>query len=182
MLEALAAVVGNRLQRRATPFHCGKIIHHGVADTAVQAALALARRVHVPRTELLREQPFATNFIAICARSYWTIRPNGLQNLPEVILRVAIVLLGGQRRRAGETAKDQQARLAANERRQAGQHGSRPVITHVIAHDTSALSRGSASSALALVALANASAGMPRRLATCCAMRGNSPGSLRPWR
>src|SRR5665647_2157360 len=154
MLEALAAVVRNGLQLRTKPLQLSKIVHHRVADVAVQAALALARRVHVPHTELLGQQPLATNFIAIYARSYWTRRPNGLQNLPEMVLRVPIVLLRRQRGQARETAQDEQARAAGDDRWQAGQHGINP------------LSLGKACSALAVVASASASADRPRRLAT----------------
>ena len=78
-----------------------------------------------------------------------------MKNRPELVARVAVVLLGGQRRCARETAQNQKARLRADPRRQAGQHASK------------ALSLGRAYKALAVLASASAWIDRPRSSATC---------------
>ena len=99
------------------------------------------------------------------------IGKNSEKNRPKVIARVPVVLLGGERRHTGEASQHQQARVGRQHRGQTRQH---------TALFSNAASFGKASQALAVVASASASVLIPRSSATVCAMRGSSPGSLRP--
>ena len=126
--ETFAAIVGNRRQIGAEFSQASQVIEQRAANTAVQTAFTLASRVDIPQTQAFVEQPLATYLIAAYARAYWARGPNSSQNRPEVVARVAVVLLRRQGCRARKTAENQQARLRRNQRRQTRQHVSKALI------------------------------------------------------
>jgi len=137
VFEALAAVVRNQPQLRAQRQDAGKVVDLGLADVGIQAALALATGVHIPQAHAARQQPGAavsvagwhlgfTNFIAVCAfrqsaralkRMQFTEHPG--HDGPEVVARVAVILLRRQRSRPRKTAQHQHTGVRSDQRWQA---------------------------------------------------------------
>lgn len=117
MAKALCAVVRQPAQLRAACAQRGKIIHLWAADCRVQAALALAAVIHIPQPESTIEQPGTAPRIVL-RPGLRLVRPQRLQQTPELVLRVRIVLLRDQRGLARKAAQHQQLRLRPDHRRE----------------------------------------------------------------
>ncbi|MCY1373298.1 hypothetical protein D9M69_605640 [compost metagenome] len=120
VLEALAAVVSDGGELRQ--LQAGDVVHDRRADRGVEAALALAGAVHVPHAEAAIEQPVAARAVAVCARRKQGVGPEGLQDLPELILGMRIVLLPLERLDARKATEDEHTCVGRDDGRKAGQH------------------------------------------------------------
>ena len=118
--KALPAVVGDGLQCGAALAQAGEVVEFGGADGGVQTAFALASGVHVPDAQTVRQR--RRDALGVACR-HQVLRPQRAQDFPELVLRVAIVLLGAQRGDAGETAEHQHAGVRIEHRGQALQAG-----------------------------------------------------------
>lgn len=123
--KALAAVVRHRHDLGAARGERGEVVEDGVADGGVETALARARRVHVPQAHALREQPADPFFIAPTDHFTLGWRPNRLDDAPEVVVRMRVVLLRRERSHAREAAKHHQHGVVAHDRCEASQR--RPI-------------------------------------------------------
>lgn len=89
MAKALAPIVGDCRQPGAARAQARKIVDLRVANMGVQAAHALTAGIHIPQPQAPRQQPLAALAIMLRQR---VLRPQRLQNAPEMVLRVRIVL------------------------------------------------------------------------------------------
>src|SRR5690606_22458876 len=136
-----------------------------------EAAFALAGGIDIPDAQATRPHDIEPLRIR---QGHQVLLPEHAQDLPELVLRMAVVLLRTQRGHAREAAQHQQARGNRIEnRRQSGQWRHE-------APAASASSRGSATRALAAVGAAGSAGAMPRRPAITSPMRGSSAGVLTP--
>ena len=72
MAKTLGPIVRDGLQPGAALAQGGEVIHHGVADLAVQAALAFATGVHIPQAHTAGQQPVTPDLIAAEAANLGT--------------------------------------------------------------------------------------------------------------
>ena len=170
LAKALGPVVGHGFQPRARLGQGREIVQLRIADRRVQAAFAVAAAVHVPQRQPLVAQGLQPGFVA---ERYQVGLPQLRQNLPELVLRMPVVALLGQRACPREAAQQQQPRIRR-------QHRCQSREPHTVA-GTSAARRGRASIALRAVASAASSGEMPRNAARAAPMRGSSTGELRAW-
>lgn len=104
MPKTLTPIVGNGGKLRAAAMQAGKVVDQRMANAGVQTARALTAGIHIPHTQATRQQPrSARGTHQAHQRAAGMLRPQGLKNLPELVLRMGVILTGPQRRSAPES-------------------------------------------------------------------------------
>ena len=113
MAPAFSAVVGNGLQVH-TPFgERRKIIDRCVANGTIKTSLPVATGVYVPDAQSALKGCGATCGIRLVGQ---VNMPQQAQNLPELVVRMGVVLLHLQRTNARKTPKDEQPSISVADR------------------------------------------------------------------
>ena len=117
VLVALCAVVQCQCQIRAALTQACKVVDLSGTNRAIQTAFSLAAGVHIPQAQPACQQPLTAARLVI-TRRLCTLRPQGLEKRPELVLRMGVILLLLQRFQPGEAAQHQRTRARIGHRSQ----------------------------------------------------------------